>query len=100
LTQRRPVRVDQQFFAELDAQLGETRGDNGEPSSTDFLLIDLPSIADMFATSFDDLPAMYDSRADYRYLVTTGSLVTAAVIVGQLHADGSIILFSIEIDQS
>jgi hypothetical protein len=32
--------------------------------------------------------------------VTTGSLVTAAVIVGQLHADGSIILFGIEIDQS
>ena len=99
MTQRRPVRVDPQFFAELDAQLGESRGDEGEPSSSDFLLIDLPSIADMFATSFDDLPAMYESRTDYRYLVSTGSLVAAAVIVGQLHADGSIILFSIEIDQ-
>ena len=71
---------------------------NGEPSSSDFLLIDLPSIADMFATSFDELPAMYEGRTDYRYLVTTGSLVTAAVIVGQLHTDGSIILFGIEID--
>ncbi len=100
MTQRRPVRVDPQFFAELDAQLGETRGDNGEPSSSDFLLIDLPSIADMFATSFDDLPAMYEGRTDYRFLVTTGSLVAAAVIVGQLHTDGSIILFGIEIDQS
>jgi hypothetical protein len=99
LTERRPVRVDSQFFVELDSQLGETRGDNGEPSSTDFLLIDLPSIADMFATSFDDLPAMYEDRKDYRYLVTTGTLVTAAVIVGQLHADGSIILFGIEIYQ-
>jgi hypothetical protein len=58
LTQRRPVRVDPQFFSELDSQLRETRGDDGEPSSTDFLLIDLPSIADMFATNFDDLPAM------------------------------------------
>lgn len=54
----------------------------------------------MFATSFDDLPAMYDGRTDYRYLVTTGSLVAAAIVVGQLHADGSVILFSIEIDQS
>lgn len=99
MTERRPVRVDPQFFAELDAQLGETRGANGEPSSSDFLLIDLPSIADAFATSFDDLPAMYEGRKDYRYLVATGSLVAAAVIVGQLHADGSIILFSIEIDQ-
>jgi hypothetical protein len=31
--------------------------------------------------------------------VTTGSLVAAAVIVGQLHADGSMILLGIEIDQ-
>jgi hypothetical protein len=82
---------DPQFFVELDSQLGETRGDNGEPSSTDYLLIELPSIADMFATSFDDLPAMYEDRKDYRYLVTTGALVTAAVVVGRLHADGSII---------
>jgi len=99
LTRRRPVRVDPQFFAELDAQLGESRGEDGEPSSSDFLLIDLPPIADMFATSFDDLPVMYEGRMDYRYLVTTGSLVAAAIIVGQLHADGSIILFGIEIDQ-
>ena len=96
----RPVRVDPQFFAELDAQLGETRGPNGEPSSSDFLLIDLPSIADAFAESFDELPVMYVGREDYRYLVTTGSLVAAAVVVGQLVADGSIILFGIEIDQA
>jgi len=99
LTRRRSVRVDPQFFADLDAQLSETRGADGEPSSSDFLLIDLPSIADAFATSFDDLPAMYKNRTDYRYLVTTGSLVAAAVIVGHLHSDGSIILFGIEIDQ-
>ena len=97
MTRRRPVRVDPQFFAELDAQLGESRGEDGEPSSSDFLLIDLPSIADMFATSFDDLPVMDEGRTDYRYLVTTGSLVAAAIIVGQLHADGSIILFGLSL---
>jgi hypothetical protein len=100
LTQRRPVRVDPQFFAELDAQLGDTRGPNGEPSSSDFLLIDLPSIADAFAESFDELPAMYAGREDYRYLVVTGSLVAAAVVVGQLVGDGSIVLFGIEIDEA
>lgn len=99
MIRRRPVRVDQQFFAELDAQLGESRGPNGEPSSSDFLLIDLPSIANAFAESFDELPAMYVGREDYRYLVTTGSLVAAAAVVGQLVADGSIVLFGIDIDE-
>ncbi|MGQ0433687.1 MAG: hypothetical protein ACT452_14910 [Microthrixaceae bacterium] len=97
---RRVVRVDPQFFAELDAQLGEARGPNGEPSSSDFLLIDLPPIADAFAESFDEFPAMFTGREDYRYLVTTGTLIAVAVVIGQLVADGSIVLFGIEIDES
>jgi len=99
LSERRPVRVDSQFFTELDAQLGESRGPNGEPSASDFLLLDLPSIADAFAERFDQLPAVYPDREDYRYLVTTGSLVAAAVVVGQLVADGSVVLFAIDIDE-
>ena len=51
---RRTVRVDQQFFTELDAQLGETRGPNGEPSASDFLLIELPTIAETFGERFDE----------------------------------------------
>jgi hypothetical protein len=98
VTPRRPVRVDPHFFSELDAQLGDTRGPNGEPSASDFLLIDLPSIADTFAEQFDELPPMYRDREDYRYLVATGRLVAAAVVVGQLVADGSIVLFSVDLD--
>ena len=98
MTGRRQVRVDPQFFADLEAQLGDTRGPNGEPSSTDFLLLDLPSIADVFAESFEELPAMYAGREDYRYLVTTGTLVAAAVVIGQVVADESIVLFGIEIE--
>ncbi len=97
---RRLVRVDAQFFTELDAQLAETRGPNGEPSASDFLLIDLPTIADAFAERFDEFPALYPDREDYRYLVTTGRLVYAAVVIGQLVADGSILLFGIDIDLS
>jgi len=53
VTSRRVVRVDQSFFDELDAQLGPDRGPGGEPSSTDFLTFDLPTIVDEFADNFD-----------------------------------------------
>ena len=41
---------------------------------------------------------MFEGRADYRYLVTTGSLVAAAAVVGQLVADGTIVLVGIDVD--
>ena len=97
---RRTVRVDPQFFAELDAQLGEARGPNGEPSASDFLLIELPTIAETFAERFDELLPLYPERDDYRYLVTGGRLVYAVVVVGQRTDDESITLFGIEIDLS
>ena len=43
---------------------------------------------------------MYAGRDDYRYLVTTGSLIAEAVAIGQLARDGSIVLFGIEIDKT
>ncbi len=97
---RRNVRVDAQFFAELDEQLHESRGPAGEPSASDFLVIDLPTISDAFAEHFDEFPSMYPDRDDYRYLVTTGKLVRAVLVVGQLVADGSIVLFSVDIDSA
>ena len=96
---RRTVRIDTQFFTELDAQLDESRGINGEPSATDFLLIDLPTIAEVFAERFDELPTLYPNRTDYRFLVATGRLVHAAVVIGQLSADGTVVIFGIDIDQ-
>ena len=95
---RRNIRVDPHFFAELDNQLSESRGPNGEPSASDFLVIDLPTISDAFAEHFDEFPAVYPDRDDYRYLVVTGKLVKAALVIGQLMADGSIVLISIDID--
>lgn len=97
---RRSVRVDAQFFAELDAQLPNARGSRGEPSASDFLVIDLPTISAAFAEDFDTFPALYPDRDDYRYLVATGRLVRAATVVGQLVADGSIVLFGIDIELS
>jgi len=92
VTSRRTVRVDQAFFDDLDRQLGSDRGSNGEPSSTDFIVIDLPTIVDEFAENFDTLPLAYLDRPDYRVLVVGGTLVAAAVVVGQLVADDSIVL--------
>lgn len=37
MTVRREVRVTEQFFEDLDRQLGDERGPTGEPSATDFL---------------------------------------------------------------
>ncbi len=98
MTTRRPVRVDQAFFDDLDLQLGSNRGPNGEPSSTDFIVIDLPTIVDEFADNFDALPIAYPDRPDYRILVVGGTLAAASVVIGQLVADGSIVLLGIELD--
>ena len=66
MSRRRPVKVDERFLELLDQQLPAERGPQGEPSATDFLLVDLPPIAERFATSFDEL--MTRSRIG----VTTG----------------------------
>ncbi len=41
-------------------------------------------MADAFAEGFEQLPQMYPDRDDYRYLVSTGRLVRAAIVAGQL----------------
>ncbi len=99
MTSRRTVRVDQAFFDDLlDRQLGSDRGPNGEPSSTDFIVMDLPTVVEEFAESFDTLAMAYPGRHDYRVLVVGGTLIAAAVVVGQLVADDSIVLLGIELD--
>ena len=88
MTSRRIVRVDQAFFDDLDRQLGSERGPNGEPSSTDFIVVDLPTVVDEFAENFDKLPIAYPGRSDYRVLVIRGILVAAAV-AGRYNNDDS-----------
>ena len=95
---RRHVRVDQGFFDDLDSQLGADRGTNGEPSSTDFLVMDLPTIVDRFAEDFESLALAYPDRSDYRVLVSTGTLVATSVVIGQLVADDTVALMGIEIE--
>ncbi|MEA2973268.1 MAG: hypothetical protein QOG82_1726 [Actinomycetota bacterium] len=95
---RRVVRVSPAFFDQLDAQLDSDRGSAGEPSATDFLVIDLPPIVDRFATDFEALPEVVPGVPAARVLVATGRLVRAVAVYGILAADDSIDLIGVELD--
>lgn len=97
MSEPREVRVDPGFFEQLDAQLGPDRGPRGEPSSTDFLLVDLPPIADVCSLQFDELPELIPGRPDYRVVITTGTLVSRLSVIGQLRGN-SVILVGVELD--
>lgn len=98
MTDRRQVRATYAFFEDLDRQLGPERGPNGEPSRADFQTIELLRIVDLFAERFDDLPELIPGRSDYRVLLSSGVLVRALNVVGQLAPDGAVELVAIDID--
>lgn len=92
------VRASSSFFEDLDRQLRNERGPNGEPSTTDFQTFELLGIVDRFATEFEDLPELLPGRNDYRVLLATGVLVRAYTVVGQLRPDGAVELLTLELD--
>lgn len=95
---RRAVRATLDFFQDLDRQLRDERGPNGECSANDFQTFELLEIVERFATGFDDLPELIPGRRDYRVLISAGMLVRAYSVVGQLGRDGAVELVSLEID--
>ena len=98
MTGRRVVRATQDFFEDLDRQLGRERGPNGEPSTADFQTLDLLRIVDRFATEFDTLPELIVGRPDYRVLVTTGYVIAGYAVVAQLAGDGAVELVQLDLD--
>ena len=92
------VRVAESFFEQLDALLPADRGPNGEPSATDFLVIDLPAIVDQVATEFDDLPEIIEGVPSARMLINTGRLVNQFVVYGLEAPDGSVDLIGIDVE--
>lgn len=98
MTSRREVRVTELFFDDLDRQLDQERGPNGEPSATDFLVMDLPAIVERFAERFDTLPEVRVGEPAVRVAVGTGVLVAAFAIYGVELADGSIELIGLDVD--
>ena len=95
---RRVVRVSPAFFVQLDERLESARGEAGQPSATDFLVIDLPAIVERFATDFEGLPEFMEGVGVARVLVATGRLVRVVAVYGLLVADDSVELIGIELD--
>jgi hypothetical protein len=95
---RRTVRVTDAFFEQLDAQLGAERGPHGEPSGTDFLVLELPPIVERFAPGFDDLPEVVAGLPAARVLIASGILVRGVAVYGLLVSDGRIDLVGVELD--
>jgi len=98
MTRRREVRVTEQFFDDLDDQLADERGTNGEPSATDFLVMDLPAIVETFAERFEELPEAHPGVPIGRIAIGAGVLVSAFAVYGVELAGGAIELVGIDID--
>jgi hypothetical protein len=92
---RRQVRVTAAFFDQLDKQFGTERGPDGEPSVTDFIVIDLPAIIERFAEGFDELPEAVVGVGGVRTLVAPGVLVDIFVVYGMLADDGVVDLLAV-----
>ena len=95
---RRIVRASPAFFVDLDRQLGSDRGPHGQPSATDFLVIELPAVVERFATDFETLPEAVEGVAEARMVIGIGRLVRAFAVYGLLMSDDSVELIGIEID--
>lgn len=96
--QRREIRVAPSFFDSLDLQLRPERGAHGDPSSTDFLVIDLPEIVEAFALRFEHLPEVAEGVRSARVYVGAGALVSGLAVYGVELTDGVIELIGVEID--
>lgn len=92
------VRFTSDFFHDLEQQLAATRGSLGQPSRTDFLEYELPSIREIFSTRFDELAPAILGRSDYRVLIASGSVARAYSVVGQLIHDGTIEILQLDLE--
>jgi len=94
----RHVRPSDDFYDDLFSFLGPERGAHGEPSSEDFETLELPEILHRFATGWESLPERFPGNPRYRVYITTGILVFAYAVTGQLQPDGSVILLGLRLE--
>jgi hypothetical protein len=97
---RRQVRVTQQFFDRLDDLLPQERSAAGAPSTTDFLLHDLPRIIDRLAEGYENSTLVVDDAAGTRVMITAGMLVPFIALYTALNPDGSVEIYYLDIDWS
>jgi hypothetical protein len=85
---RRTVRVVDGFFDRLDELLPGDRGSQGEPSATDFLLHEMPTVIDRLAEDFEGSTLSVAGRDDLRVLITAGVLVPFIAVYAVLVDEG------------
>jgi hypothetical protein len=94
---RRVIRFSGFFFDRLDDLLGDSRGLDGSPSSTDFLLYDLPPVCDLLAEAYEGqtMPFPVDSK-DIRVYVGSGVLISRFALLMTLCVDGTVEVLDVE----
>lgn len=76
MSQRRQVRVSPAFFDRLDELLPDERGEEGEPSTADFLLPEIPALIDVLAEGYEEATLAIDGVPGVRVLIATAAALT------------------------
>jgi hypothetical protein len=93
----RTVRFSKSFFESLDSQLPENRQPDGTPSSTDFLLFDLPTVRDRLALDLESCTIRIQPGDKIRLFVGAGTLVQHFALFVTLTSPDVIEVLDIEI---
>jgi hypothetical protein len=96
----RLVRFTQSFFDRLDELLPASRGADGTPSATDFLLYELPRIRDLLARDFEANTLAVEEVPGVCVFIGTGVLVHAVALYAVIAADGAVEVIYLSIDRA
>jgi hypothetical protein len=96
---RRVIRFSGFFFDRLDDLLGDSRGDDGSPSATDFILYDLPPVCDLLAEDYEGQTSPFPVNSkDIRAYVGSGVLVPRFALLMSVRPDGAVEVLDVEFD--
>ena len=99
MSDRRQVRVTDQFFERLDDLLAQERSADGMPSGADFLLHEMPRIIDALAEDFHGTTLPVSGVDDVRMLITSGIMVAFIVVYAMVASDGGIEIVSLDLER-
>jgi hypothetical protein len=95
---RRVVRFSELFFASLDEQLPAERPGDGQPSVSDFLVFDVPTLFDRLAEDFEGCTTSVPPGHKVRAYIGGGVLVSYFVAYAIIRSDDVVEVVDIEIE--
>jgi hypothetical protein len=98
LKERRIVRVGTPFFDRLDELFPAERSLEGQASSTDFLLHELPRVIDRLAEDLEHSTFIVASDPSVRVFASAGLLVAFLAIYLVVELDGAVTILSLEVE--